>query len=186
MEVFPDTPKYSYPIVFVPIWHTLKSQFENGSEQRRQKWLYPKYDVKISFEGLERADAKIIYKFYMARKGSYESFYFFDPDPFDHAGLYVGTGDGITDVFDIPGRFTSAQVLYENGYEVSTGFSYLSGGGDGGADRVGYTVSPADGQIITVDFTGFVRAKVRFKDDNLSREDFTAQLFRYGLELKGV
>jgi hypothetical protein len=186
MAVFPDTPQYSYPVVLAPVWNTLKSQFDNGNEQRRQKWLSPKFDVQIAFKALELADAKTIYEFYMARKGSFEAFYFFDPYVFDHVGLFVVTADGSTTIFDIPGKSTSARTLYENGSEVSSGFSYLSGGGDGEADRISYTVAPTAGTIITIDFTGYLRVKCRFKEDNLNRENFTTALFKYGLELKGV
>ncbi len=186
MAVFPDSIHHNPSFVFTPVWNTLKSKYENGNEQRRQKWLYPKYDVAVQFNALSQVDAKTIYEFYMARKGSYEAFYFFDHYSFDHVGLYVGTGDGSTDVFDIPGITTSARTLYENGSVISSGFSYLTGGGDGAADRVDYTTAPASGVIITIDFTGFVRAKVRFANDNLDRNNFMTNLFKYGLELKGV
>ena len=186
MSVFPSSPVYTYPVIFTPVWNTLTSDFENGAEQRRQKWLYAKYDVEIKFNNLSTSDAKTIYEFYMARKGSYESFYFFDPYSFEHVGLYIGTADGVTDIFDIPGKSTSSRVLYENGGVVSSGVSYLVGGGDGAADRIDYVTPPADGTIITIDFAGFVRAKVKFKEDNLNRDNFTLSLFKYGLELKGV
>jgi len=186
MAVFPTSPEYGYPVVFTPVWNTLKSGYENGSEQRRQKWLYPKYDITIRFNALTEADAKTIYEFYMARNGSYESFYFFDPYAFNHVGLYVGTGDGVEDIFDIPGKSTSVYTHYENGDVVTSGFSVLTGGGDGEADRIDYTTAPPAGTIITIDFTGYLRAKVRFKDDAMDRNNFTTNLFRYGLELKGL
>lgn len=186
MAVYPTSPMYSYPVTLTPVWNTLISDFEKGAEQRRKKWAYAKYNVIVQYTALSTLDAKTIYEFYMARNGSYESFYFYDPYAFDHVGLYVATGDGVTDVFDIPGSSTSARTLYENDVLVSSGFSYLTGGGDGSSDRVDYVTAPPLGTIITIDFTGYLRAKVRFKDDNLSRENFTTTLMRYGLELQGL
>jgi len=186
MATFPTSPRPLHPYVVTPVWKTLISDYEGGAEQRRQKWLYAKYDITLKYQKLSNANAQILWAFYMARKGACESFYFYDLYVADHIGLYIATADGILDVFDIPGASTSARTLYENGSEVSSGFSYLTGGGDGDADRVEYTAAPASGTIITIDFTGYLRIKCRFKEDRLSRENFMTTLFRYGLELKGL
>lgn len=186
MSVYPTSPMYGYPTVLTPVWNTLISGFENGSEQRRQKWVFAKYDVSVKYPALTLAEAKTLYEFYMARKGALGSFHFYDYYAIDHVGLYVGTGDGVTEIFDIPGSSTSSRVLYENGGVISSGFAYLTGGGDGSSDRVDYDTAPTLGTIITIDFTGFLRVKVRFALDKLNRENFTTILFKYGLELKGL
>ena len=186
MATFPAAPAPVYPCVVNPIWKTLVSDYEGGGEQRRQKWLYAKYDVKLNYNALSEADAEILWAFYMARKGAYDSFYFYDLYAFDHVGLYIATADGVIDTFDIPGKSTSSRTLYEDSSVISSGFSYLTGGGDSDADRVEYTAAPAVGTIITIDFTGYLRIKCRFKEDQLSRENFITTLFKYGLELKGI
>lgn len=185
-EVLPTTPSPQYPGKLTPIWKTLVSDYESGNEQRRQKWLYAKYDVSVNYGALELSDVKTLWEFYMARKGAFESFYYVDVFVMDHVGLYIETCNGTDDTFDLPGLSTSARTLYENGSIVTSGFSYLTGGGDGSADRVEYTTAPAEGTILTIDFTGYLRVKCRFAEDNLNRENFTYNLFKYGLQLKGI
>ena len=189
-EVFPESILPIYPVTITPIWQTITSRFDGGGEQRRQKQLYATYDVSLKFTALSGPDAQTLWAFYMARKGAAQAFWFYDPAPSigittTHAGLYVGAGDGSTDIFDLPGKSTSARTIYLGGVE-ETGLSYLTGGGDGNADRVDFTSAPAAGQIITVDFTGVLRIRARFAIDRLSRELFMTVLFNFGIQLKGL
>lgn len=187
MDVFPDYPKPRDKASFTPVWNTTVSgPFKNGGEQRRSNMMFALYDVKQTYQALGVPEVQILWDFYMARKGALGAFWFFDFYVFEHKNLYVCTGDGSTTVFDLPGKSTSSRTLYANGTEITSGFSYLSGGGDGGADRVSFTVAPAEGMIHSIDFAGFLRAKVRFLHDRLSREDFFNELFNTGIELKGV
>jgi hypothetical protein len=98
----------------------------------------------------------------------------------------VNVGDAVTDIFDLPGKGTASRLLYHDGVLQSAGFSYLTGGGVGSADRVDYVAAPADGVIITISFYGYLRIKCRFQDDNMSLEHFTSALVRTGLNLKGL
>ena len=185
MQVYPVAPVHTYPLGLTPLWKTLVSDFENGGEQRRQLWLYPKYDISLQYDVLTLANIDLLWAFYMARKGAYEAFYFYDLYMSSHIGAYVATGNGTTDIFDIPGASTSSITLYVNGSVVSSGFSYLPGGGDGNADRIDFTTAPALGAIITVSFTGYLRIKCRFAEDKLTKENFTVNLFKTGIQLKG-
>lgn len=186
MKVFPETPIPNFPFRMTPEWSTLTSTFENGNEQRRSKWARPKYNITLNYTALKEADSQLLWEFYMSVKGAYEAFLFFDFYVYSHVDHYVGTGDGSTTIFDIPGKSTSSQTLYINGNVITTGFSYLVGGGDGDADRVSFTTAPAVGQTISIDFTGFLRVKCRFLNDKLSRENFIHILMEYGIELKGL
>lgn len=183
MDVYPDIPIPIYPLTVTPVWKTAISK--NGT-QRRGRWLYAKYNVTVQYTRLDATGAKIIWAFYMARKGALGAFYIFDLYVYDHVGLYLATGDAATTIFDLPGKSTSARTLYVNGAETATGFSYLSGGGDGSADRVEFTTAPALGAIITLDFTGYLRIKCRFENDKLDRVNFLRSLMRYGVELTGL
>lgn len=188
MEVFPSSVAPVYPASITPVWNTSVADFGNGAEQRNQRWLYAKYDVIQKYSHLTSTQAQTLWSFYQARKGAYEAFYFFDTYVFDHEGLYIATGDGSTQIFDLPGKSTSSQAIYENGtpMTVTTDYTILTGGGDGAADRVSFVSVPASGNIYTVDFTGYLRAKVRFRQDSLSRENFMTTLFAMGVDLKGV
>ena len=108
MAVFPEAVYPKYPITIEPVWDTLINTADSGAEQRRQKSLYPRFNVRFQIYGVRITDAQTIWDFYMARKGAFESFYFFDPSPdigivTSYDNLYVGTGDGSTEVFDLPG-----------------------------------------------------------------------------------
>jgi len=193
MATFPESPKPSYPLIVRPSWKTLISSIGTGKEQRRQKSLFPVYDVVVKYNVLSSANAKILYEFYMARKGAYEAFYIYDLTllanvAFNHTEQYCGTGDGSTDIFDIPGRSTSSQVIYADGIEqtITTDYTILEGGGESDSDRVSFVSTPPSGTIITCDFTGFLRMRVRFLNDNLDREAFMTNLFSYGIELRGL
>ena len=190
-ETFPASPVPAWPMVISPRWHTIISDFDSGAEQRRKKSLYAVYDVSLQFPPLASADVKILWEFYQARKGAYEAFYYYDPRPglgmvISHDGLYVGTGDGSTSTFDLGGTSTSSRSIYLNGAVQSSGFSYLTGGGDGSSDRVSFTSAPSSGAIITCDFTGSLRMRVRFAQDNLDFSLFQVLLSDIGIKFKGL
>jgi uncharacterized protein (TIGR02217 family) len=194
MAVWPESNPYpQYPLEITPVWQTQVVNLGGGGEQRRAAWLYPKFDVVVYYDALTYADAQTLWQFYMARRGAYEAFHIYDLSllnsiTFTQAtALYCGTGDGSTTTFDLPGRSTSSQTIYLNGQEQSSGYTMLVGGGDSSADRVQFTTAPAAGDIVTAAFAGYLRMRVRFADDRLGREQFTADLFRYSsIALKGL
>lgn len=158
---------------------------ESGVEQRRQKWTFPKFDVTLTWNVRAAANIQMLYTFYMARKGAYEAFYFYTYDTEKWAGLYVGVGDGTTTIFDLPGKTTSLRTVYINGVSTES-LSYLTGGGTESADRVQFDTAPAAGEIISCDFTGYMRIKCRFAEDGMDRKSFTSAIFSTGLKLKGL
>lgn len=192
MATFPETnPAPRYPLIIEPEFNTLISDFDGGGEQRRRKSLYPKYNVTVRYKGLSVAEAKILWEFYIARAGSCEAFYIYDlallfGHPFNHIGEYCGTGDGVAAIFDIPGRSTSSQTIYIDKVDNTASASILIGGGVSNSDRVQFVAAPAPGAIITADFTGFLRMRVRFLDDRLPRQNFTYKLYAYGIKLRGL
>ena len=193
MAIFPESPKPKYPLIVTPTWKTLISTVGTGIEQRKQKALFPKYNVTVRYDVLSAVNAKTLWAFYMARKGAFEAFYIYDlallaSVAFAHTDEYCGTGDAVIDIFDIPGRSTSSHDVYVDGIaQTDPGeYSVLTGGGVGSSDRIDFVTAPGEGAIITVDFTGFLRMRVRFMYDELDRETFTTNLFRYGIELKGL
>lgn len=193
MATFPESPIPIYPLIVEPEWKTLISGFDGGGEQRRQKQLFPTYNVSVQYDALSASDTQILWDFYMARKGAYEAFYVYDLAlmagiALNHDGQYVGTGDAATDIFDIPGRSTSSQSVYIDNVlqTITTDYSILTGGGESSSDRIDFVSPPAAGAVITVDFTGFLRIRARFAEDKLPRELFMTILFRYGVKLKGL
>jgi uncharacterized protein (TIGR02217 family) len=79
MASFPTTPKAVYSFTKEVEFKTLISQFENGVEQRRNKWSQGKRQFTVLFDLLSPTNMGYLYDFYVARKGSYESFVYIDP-----------------------------------------------------------------------------------------------------------
>ncbi len=191
MATFPEIDTQS--LIVEPEFNTLSTTgtFDSGKEQRRSKQLYPKYNVTLSYDKIEIADVRTLWEFYMARNGAYEAFYIYDfalflNHTFNHKKQYCGTGDGSTAIFDIPGRTTTSHVIYSDGSDVTSATTILVGGGNSSSDRVEYDTAPGEGVIVTADFTGYLRMRVRFAEDKLPRETFIEQIYSYGISLKGL
>ena len=58
---------------------TLITEFENGSEQRRQVWTTVRHGFRLQYNAVSLATAEAIRAFFEARKGAYESFTFVNP-----------------------------------------------------------------------------------------------------------
>jgi uncharacterized protein (TIGR02217 family) len=189
MAKFPETnPTPNYPLTIIPKWRTIKTPMESGKEQRRSAWVYPQFDVKVNYTAMVSSNAQNLYEFYMARQGSYEAFHIYDMALHrsisrTHTGLFVGNGDSTTVTFDLPGRSVSAETIYIDGSSQSTSnYTLVTGGGVSSSDRVTFSTSilPSTGEVITADFTGYLRIRARFADDNMPFELFEANLQRTG------
>lgn len=192
MDVFPEVnPRPEYPLKLTPRWNTHITDIEGGKEERNQKWLFPRYDVEVSYPSwLETWEMQVLYDFYMAQKGAKDAFFIYALSPagvpMNHKTQYIATADGSTTVFDLPGKYTSSQSIYGNG-SPETGVTILTGGGGGNSDRVQFASAPSAGTVLTCDFRGYLRIRARFGADNLTQELFAAQLFRFGgIMLRGL
>lgn len=191
MATYPTTPKPRYPFTLTPEFSTLVSNFDGGQEQRRSKQLFPIYDVTVNYKYLSITDVKTLYEFYMEMKGMYEAFYIFDQvehllHTFIHKGQYCATADGTSTIYDIPGKSTSAQTIYVDNVDETSGCNILVGGGNSDSDRIEFTVAPVAGNIITADFAGHLRMKVRFANDKLARTNVVGNFYSYSIQLKGL
>ena len=147
---------------------------------------------------LTATERDALYEFYQNRAGSYEQFWYFDFQNRKWIDQYVGQGSGTFDlpcILDTPivtetidGILTEAgdrivtedgdvitgvslvgilPIIYFNGIPT-TDYAYRIGTGEGGVDQI---VSGAPNEtLITIDFTGYLRIKGRFKDDKLTEE----------------
>jgi len=194
MATYPESPLPIYPYQIIPRWGTIRSAFDSGKEQRRQKITFPVFDAVITYGKLTSAEAQTIYDFFMARKGGYEAFYLYDLSLLasvsrSQSGLYVGTGDASTEVFDIPGRSTSSVSVYLDGVEqtLTTDYVLLTGGGESAADRIDFVSPPSSGEVITVDFTGYLRMRVVFAEDAMSMALFMRNYFKINeIKFRGI
>lgn len=188
MVVYPTEPKPSYAYIHELEYKTIVTEFETGKEFATQQWRFPKRRVSLQYNALKPNELETLWNFYVSRRGSHLPFWFFDEyskddngNPLSYTDLYVGRGDGSTTIFDLPGKNTSNQLIYVDG--ISTSVTILAGKGSGGADRCQFASAPANGALITADFKGIVRIRMRFATDKLSREMFVHLLYKTGIDL---
>lgn len=182
MPPYPDEEGFSV----TPRWLTVTTRFDSTTQQRKQKALFAVYDVSFSYAHIVSTDESTLWAFYMARKGAYEGFYIYDIYAKPHAGLFVGHGDAATATFDLPGKSTSSQAIYIDGVLQSSGYTIVTGGGAENSDRVTFDTPPVSGAMITCDLTGYLRMRVHYKTDKLSRESFRNMIFRGTVDLEGL
>lgn len=189
MIVYPTSPVPQLPYEITFEYRTAISKFETGRELAHQLWRFPRRRVNLKYAVLRPEEIQTLWAFYQGRRGAALPFYFIDEfsvtsldAPFSHTDQYVGRGNGITTIYELPGKSTSMQTIFLDGVQQGD-VIILSGGGFGGVDRVQFSQAPAAGVLITANFTGHLRILMRFAEDSLSREMFSARLYRTGIDL---
>lgn len=173
---------------------TVVSESEAGKEQRYQKWQRPKRTFRISLRARQTAETDQIWRFYTRHKGAYDTFLFQSPNENPVTAERFGSGDGVRSVF-----YLGSSVDIGTGDLIVTPDSETVSRSIGGTgDFLSFTTYTLDdnlGQLTTNSVlpSGDVlranynfRYRVRFKDDQLSREAFAANLWNFGLELLEV
>lgn len=164
------------------------SPFEEGEEKRRQKWLYPKRHPVIRYQSISKTNARTVWQFFLDRKGAYEGFNFFNPLTNTYLREYVGTGDGSQTVWNLPSKGAASYTLYLGvlPQTPTTDYTFSSGGGEDGCDKVTMVVAPNAGDVLTWDFTGYLKVRCRFAEDILDFETFYDRLINMGIKTKGL
>jgi len=185
METFPTGVLISYPMPKKSAFKTLVTDLEGGKEQRHRKWVFPKRAYPLTFKAIEPGSMKDVWKFFHERAGAHEGFWFIDPDPDYWYGEYLGQGDGSQTYFDLAcvaaNQTVFAVSVYVDG--VSSNFSFVSGGGEGGSDRVHMGIAPNEGAIVTGDFYGQLRLRARFQDAEMSKELYDYLIYNAGITI---
>ena len=186
MATFPEIPA-PINMTVSPIFKTVVVDLGSGDEERKIRQQFPKFDVILEYLKMSDADMETLWQFYIARKGAGSSFYVYDQFvSIEHTSIYLGTGDSATTLYDLPGRTTSGLTIYFNGVFQGSGWNKLTGGGDSDSDRIQFDSAPSAGVIISADFTGYLRVKCRFMNDNMDRLTFHRVVHGIGLQLKGL
>jgi hypothetical protein len=201
MAVYPNpsTAPYTNPVAWDMEWKTLKSNFDDlGEEKRKQKWLYPRRNITLKYKAITKDQMEDLYEFYQARRGSYESFVWFESTGIGayktYSSEYVATGDDTTLVFNTPAiNSSAAHDLNLDGAAInSTNYTSSAKGGANGEDKVTFVDTtaglgpPTSTQRITYDFTGRLKITCRFAEDNLSWENFHDRIINTGVQLRGL
>lgn len=191
MTVFPNmissvTPKDPF---FESIqFRTIESEYENGDKVTKQKWLFPRRSINLTYYGKTTTEIKTLWQFYLGRKGKHLPFSLFWPYVADYDGEYVGTGDGSTTLFNLPSLDAGSYKVYLSGTEMTSGadYTFTAENGPDGEDTVQFTSAPEAGVYITFDFTGYLKVRCKFADDVMDFETFYFSLAHTGLKLQGL
>jgi uncharacterized protein (TIGR02217 family) len=179
-EVFPSLAGLEYPVVRTPIFRTLVQETASGEETRAALRLYPRWQWTLSFNFL-RDDAnnefRTLLAFFLARKGSFDTFLFDDIDDDAVTAQPIGHGDGATRGFQLVrslNGFTEPVLqplyvtVYINGVQTSA-WSFT------GPGFITFSAAPASGAAITTDLT--YRWPVRFVADQYDFSKFMNRLW---------
>lgn len=160
-------------------FNTLITKYEDGKEQRRQKWSRPKRNFDISLRGRTNVIMQQAWDFYIARNGSFDTFYFENPNESPVSSEILGTGNGINVNFNLAHYpLPSGAITLTSGATTFTETSHYTLTRSTGA--VVFNVAPT-GDVVATNYN-FCRV-VRFAEDNLDRELFNYRLFNTKLKL---
>lgn len=169
-----------------PRFRTNISEAASGNETRYAQAEYPRWEFELSYDFLEdrtgaESSLKTILGFFLARRGSFDSWLFKDPDDYLSTGGVCGTADGVTTEFPLCrtlGGFNEVvgQVDTANAIQI-----YVD---DVLIDPADYEVvlpnsvvfdsAPAEG-VVTATFQFFFAC--RFMEDQLDFEKFADKLW---------
>lgn len=191
--VYPELPGLAFGVRRRPIWSTQADRAVTGREFRSSLMAYPDYEFLLTYEFLRATPAwqelQQVEGFFNARRGSWDSFLWRDPDDYTVSGQSIGTGTGAQTAFTMLRTrggfaepvmdFMSAPAVYVGGVlqGVAT-YSIASG-------LITFNAPPANGAAVT--WTGTYYRRVRFLRDELEFEKFLSDLWSAGkVELKLV
>lgn len=182
--VFPILPGLKLELSKTPTWSTRAKQSLSGREVRASYWSYPTIKYELSYEVLRTYTATSelaeIIGFFNARKGSFDSFLYNDPQ--DNAVVDQGLGLVQAGVLSYQlvrnqgghvapvGCTNGASVIKANDTVVSAATYSIND-----AATLTFTTLPAVNATLT--WTGSYYARVKFSQDAMEFDRFTALLW---------
>jgi uncharacterized protein (TIGR02217 family) len=165
-------------------FHTAISETESGIEHRAALWDAGLRDYDVNVRYLSKAAMDEIWAFYIARKGSYDFFLLKIETEFEAIGEHVGNADGAENEFILhhfPVDTTAnhsclVDDVVNSDYILSNNFVTEK-------SSIVFNTPPVGGQVlVTYEFY----LKVRFSDDNMTKELVAYQLLHASLKFKEV
>lgn len=190
--VLPSPAGIGWDIQRKPMWKTQIQTAVSGKETRMGYWSYPRYQWEITYNFLRQGtihgtaytELSDFFGFFNNRGGAFDTFLYQDRDDNAVTGQSIGVGDGTETQFQLVRAFGSyvepmlapnvVSAVYINGTPLASGWS-VSNWGTTTPGVITFTSAPADGDIITVDFSYYF--PVRFLEDSLDFNNFLAQLY---------
>jgi hypothetical protein len=152
MSLFPDVIGEAFDIT--PYIRVDETAIAESSFALYRQFLRPRWQFDLGWSLLSDTDAQSIADHVNVQGGSGIAFEWFSW----FSNLYwifvpIGTGDGVTTLFTIPGKLTSDHQFFTGSGTPATG-SITAGTGPNGEDKVTFSVAPASGVAIWANFRG--------------------------------
>ncbi len=164
---------------------TLIFQADSGKEKRRSKWSKGIRTLDTWLENENETAVSLIWEFFKARKGKYDTFWVKFPTSFKVTLEVVGTGGGGQTVFNLD--YFSVDLasfkVYLNGILQVSGYT-VSNDLTNEIAKITFSVAPGAGVAVTASYEYYIQ--VRFDDDKLSRELVQYKLYNTTLKFKEV
>jgi uncharacterized protein (TIGR02217 family) len=200
-SVFPTLQGLAWNVVLKPRWRTTIQEAVSGREIRLQNWVYPLYDITLTYEFLRatvaNSELQTLLTFFNARGGQFDQFYLdigalLNDPAWDTVASgspqLIGTGDGASVYFQLIANYggwlspiaSLAPTIYFNGVAQSPSLYTISTNG-----LLTFATAPGAGVAITWSGTYYFLA--RFAKDTYELNAFMNQLFEAKtIELLGV
>ncbi len=159
---------------FGPEFCTVVLETPSGTEQRIQRWAFPRHSGQIGFGVRTQQQLADLKAFFMARAGKARGFLFHDHRDGTALDQPLGTGDGVRTQFQLVKVYTSGSISIIRKItrpDVATlavkvnGISSTAWSLDSSTGVVTFTTPPTSGRSVTASFNFFV--PVRFDTDRM-------------------
>lgn len=184
-SVFPGTlaamPGLAWSVSKVPEFNS-KVQVSVGNAELRASFTpYPRWRWTLRYSWLLGGSVSAAYEtlagFFLARRGSYDSFLYVDPTDYAVTDQSFGTGDGVTTAFRL---YRGLGGFLEPIYNVTTLTNVKVNGVVTVVSQANgvVTFSPAPANGLALTWTGTYSWRVRFTEDEANFEEFANNFWR--------
>lgn len=186
--VFPSLPGVRMAMDWQPGFRTRVAESVSGLEIRSSDMAYPKHRFKLSFEVLRAgalAELQQIGGFFLARRGSWDSFLISHPDDNAVTDQLFGVRDGVKTEFQLVRTFGAGGHTFTEPVQNVTAITNVKSNGVAIANPADYTVDTlgaitlaaagTNGHSLTWSGTYYYRA--RFAQDEAEYTRFLYQLY---------
>ncbi len=192
--ILPSLAGLGFDVTRTPVWDTTVQQAISGMETRIAKGNYPRWTWELIYNVLRSSasfgELQQLAGFFNARQGMFDTFLYKDADDNSVIAQPIATADGVTAHFQLIRSFggfnepilapnlSLALNIYVNEVKQTGGVSVTQWGG-GSAQGPGvilFATPPANGAIITADFSYYF--PVRMTGDSVPFTLFMSQHYK--------
>lgn len=192
--IYPTLPGLGYSVIRRPQTYTANARSGSGWQVRVAYASTPTWEWDLTYELLSdqagSTDLRNLLGIFLAMDGDLTPFLFLDPDDNSVTGMYTGTGDGSTTIFQLQrgygaGTFIGTEPIgylntgatfnvYLNGV-LQSNTTYSTATTTPVNQQLVFNTAPGAGVIVTVDMSYYFYA--HFKDNTNDFEKFMNQLW---------